>query len=252
MSATRSVNPVLLPAQKAALAQRYGAGEPLAALVREFRTWTLNAKWAIRTAGYPLRPEDAVPNRCRVCGAAVRSCTKRRLCAAHVRAFCSKCEAPLDAGRANRWCTACEGAHKQALWAKKGRCCTTCGAPATQHACQCEACLRETYALQRAAAEARARPCADCQQPMPAGRRSVRCTACYRRQERRGRKERQAQGKHRCGMCGEALPLSRASYCAGCDSMLQKWRHAYHQGNEIARRLGTVEPRRRWQEREAG
>lgn len=249
MSATRSVNPVLSADQKAAVATRYAAGEPLAALVKEFRTWTLNAKWAIHTAGHSLRSEDNEPNLCRVCGELCRSATRRRLCAAHVRSFCSKCDAPLAAGRVNPWCTTCEAAHKQRLWAKQGRTCTTCGEPAVLHSCQCAACQRETYEFERAASLHVQRPCVRCGETMPAGRRSIRCTECQRNRLLQQRRERRRQGQHRCRQCGEALGLRKQTYCGGCQTMIANWRRDYHRGNEIARRLGHVQQYRRWQER---
>jgi hypothetical protein len=249
MSATPTVKPLLSGPAAQELAGRYAQGESLPLLVATYRVWTQQAKAAIRRAGFSLRFEDTQPNVCRVCGEAVRSCTRRRLCALHVRAFCSKCEAPLGPGRVNPWCTACEAGHKERLWAQPGRRCTTCSEPVTGHACQCGPCLQAQYELERLVRLRQGRDCATCRQALPRGRRSPYCLACWKQRERRRRRERLAAGRHRCLMCGEVLPLSRPSYCQGCESMLQKWRYAYHQNNPIARQLGTMETRRRWQEK---
>jgi hypothetical protein len=242
-----TVRPALSAAHAAALARRYAAGEPLARLVKEYRTWTAIGKQALRRAGLDLRPEDTAPNLCRICGAPVPSCTQRRLCAAHVRSFCSQCEAPLPAGRGNPWCTACESAKKARLWARPGRQCTVCEEPVTGHASQCAACLAAAYELERSLKLRQERTCVQCAVPLPRGRRVPRCARCWKRKERRRRRERLARGEHRCVQCGETLPLSRCSYCAGCDIMQANWRRAYHQGCPVARRLGTLEQRRQWQ-----
>jgi hypothetical protein len=208
-------------AQAAKVRPRYLAGARLGDLAREMGCWRDDLRRLFAALGC-LRDEDRLPRRCRICAAPVRSGSGRDLCAAHVRQFCSRCEAPLPEGRVNRWCYRCEQERKPA-----------------------------DYALRRLVALRVPGECRRCHAPLPPGRIDPRCPACasaYRRQKRQQRRRRDA---HRCVMCGDPLPLARISYCGGCDGMLDKWRRAWHRGNPIARRLGTVETRKRWQEKSA-
>src|SRR5438309_10553211 len=114
----------------------------------EFRVWTVMAKRVVKKAGILLRSEDSQPKRCRICAAAVPSCTQRSLCAEHVRSFCCKCDSPLPLGRVSRWCTECERAGKERLYIRPDRRCTVCskGKP-TPRGYECAACHHAKYWL---------------------------------------------------------------------------------------------------------
>jgi hypothetical protein len=235
--------------QDAELAQRYANGETLAALVAAYGIWTAQAQRALRCFRVPLRSADTAPKLCRICNEPVRSCTKRFLCALHVGSFCSICEVRLPAGRISRWCRACGNARTQRLYARPGRVCSMCRRkPVTARTTWCPDCRRQVYLLERRMLQLRSRCCVVCGQELPQGRRISRCTACYRQHRRRLSSLRGQRGLRHCLMCGESLAWGKWSYCPECQSMIGKWRRAWHQGDEIARLLGTVEPRRRWQE----
>lgn len=198
---------------------------------------------------FEARYQDRGPRLCRICGRMGVRGTKRPLCGVHIAWFCQVCEAPLPPGRVNRRCTECEGEKKQRLWERKGRRCAGCGErEAKVHSCRCQHCLHEEYEVQRWALLHLDRPCRECGAPLPRGRRLPRCGVCQRKVERRRRLERQQLGAHRCAMCHDPLPLSRATYCGGCHTMIANWRKAWHAGNKVARQLGTVRTPRRWQQ----
>jgi len=247
-----SVNPRLTEEQKQELAQRYTAGEMLPALVAFYRTWTANAKWAIRKYGGTLRPEDTQPRVCRVCGENVPSPTKRNLCPAHIRQYCSRCDEKLPKGRVCRWCAACDAANKERLYARGGLC-SLCGKhERTPRSTLCAHCQDAAYLAERQVRLAHPGRCLDCQAALPPGRVSRHCTDCDRKHEMWRRRDRQRRGEHRCRQCGDPLRLKDQTYCKGCTTMIQNWRRAWHRGNEVARQLGTVESRRRWQREQDG
>lgn len=182
---------------------------------------------------------------CRICGRGpVRSC-RRLLCATHLKQYCRTCDEPLPAGRVNTQCRACEGADKALLYSRPGRVCALCRRQVvTGQYSWCSACRRETYRMERRALQAVSRPCEQCRVLMPRGRRLNRCCRC---EEQWQIERRKARGERRCRMCAVDLPLKRGSYCKDCQGMLNRWRKAYHAGNEVARRLGRVKPQRRWE-----
>jgi len=249
---SRSVNPKLTEAQKREVARRYAEGCSLPALVAEYRTWTTNAKWAIKKYGGTLRPEDTAPRVCRVCGTLVLSPTRRNLCAAHIRHYCSICDEKLPKGRANRWCSACDAANKERLYARGGLC-SVCGdRPRTPRSTICARCQTAAYLAERQVRTKHPGQCLNCRAALPAGRIRRRCTACDRKHERWRRRDRRRRGEHRCRQCGDPLRLKDQTYCKGCTTMIQNWRRDWHRGNEVARQLGTVESRRRWQREQDG
>lgn len=197
------------------------------------------------------RYRNKPPRLCRICGRMGARGTKRDLCAVHVKLYCSVCEAHMPPGRVNHRCTGCEQARKVDYWERPGARCSQCGEERDgNHASRCRKCVAEDYEVLRWAILHRERPCVHCGTVMPKGRRLNRCGPCHGKEVRRRRQERQALGAHRCALCAEPLGLNRDTYCGGCGQMLANWRKAWHEGNKIARQLGTVRPHRKWQEPE--
>lgn len=190
-------------------------------------------------------PSPGSPRVCRICGGGPVRSNRRLLCATHLKQYCRTCDEPLPAGRVNTQCRACEGADKALLYSRPGRICALCRRqPVTLHSSWCAPCRRETYRIERRALQAVSRPCERCARSMPRGRRLNRCAPCERERRREWRKR---QGERHCKMCQVLLPVKRETYCKDCYGMLKKWRLAYHAGDWVARRLGTVKTPRRWQ-----
>jgi hypothetical protein len=190
------------------------------------------------------------PRLCAICGRPVGNHNPRLLCPVHTKWFCARCEVPLPPARVNRYCHACEKARKEALRARPGRRCAHCGEPeGLAKNGLCRQCRREEAEVRRWALMHLDRPCRQCGVILPKGRERAFCAPCERQRRKQRVQIRIAQGCHRCAMCHEPLPAERLTYCKGCDRMLQNWRRAWHAGNPVARQLGTVQPRRRWQQR---
>lgn len=215
----------------------------------------LPADWRSRacsTCRWARRYAKKKPRLCRICGRIGARGTQRDLCAVHVRLYCSLCETHLPPGRVNHHCRACEDEHKQRLYRRAGRICAMCGEREIKvHASRCQHCLHEEYEVHRWAMLHVARPCRQCGEILPKGRRLNRCVSCQRKHNRERKRRRMAIGAHRCAMCAEPLKLKHDTYCPGCHQMLANWRRAWHAGNPIARQLGTVRTQRRWQEKKA-
>jgi len=249
---SRSVNPPLSPADARECARRYAAGEPLAALTQAFRVWTLTVKAAVKRYGVSLRPEDRVPRVCRLCGQPAAGNTKRLLCAAHIRRFCSRCEDELPEGRSDRWCAACQAAQHERLYARRNRPCPTCATGVVNgRACRCPDCLHADYEADCRLRATLSLPCRECGVKMPRGRRGARCVDCQRRRVRDLARQRRDRGDDHCRMCGAELGLRPRTYCRGCETMLANWRRSYHAGCTVAARFGTVAKRQRRQEEKA-
>lgn len=245
--------PRLSESEKREIAARYARGESLEALRSEFGCWRCHAQRAVRKYGGRLRAGDDGPLRCRICGEPAAGNSKRNLCAGHVRRFCSRCEAEMPEGRVCRWCYACGAANKEQLYARRLPC-SQCGTKIrTPRSTVCADCAMAIYRMQRQVALAHPKACADCRIPLPKGRINRRCLRCHRKWERARRRDRRRLGLHRCVMCGTNLRLADQSLCKGCNTMVANFRRAWHAGNEVARRLGTIKTPRRWQEaRETG
>ena len=197
-----------------------------------------------RVSRYRNRPMRV----CRICGRMGAGGSKRDLCNVHLKLYCRGCEEHLPPGRVIALCTGCEQHRKQRLYAKPLRRCAQCGQREVKiHASRCQQCIHEEYEVRRWAIREIARPCVACGTLMPKGRRLSRCGPCYRKIQRANRKVRLALDVHRCAMCAQVLSLKQSTYCSGCLGMLQKWRKAWHEGNPIARQLGTVRSTRKWQ-----
>jgi hypothetical protein len=175
--------------------------------------------------------------------------SKRDLCAVHARCYCRRCDAGLPPGRVNAYCTACEQEKKLRLWAKAGRICCQCGEREVRHhASRCQHCLHEEYEVKRWAYLHLDRPCRQCGVILAKGRQVNYCPDCQRQRNQQRKQFRLALGAHRCAMCKEVLALRHDTYCPGCSQMLANWRAAWHAGDPVARMLGTVRERRRWQQ----
>lgn len=216
MSQTKTVRPEPPTLSQAArLRPRYLAGARLGDLSRELGCWRHDLRRLFDALGC-LRDEDRLPRRCRVCAEPVLSSSRRDLCAAHVRRFCSRCERPLPKSRVNRWCFFCERERKP-----------------------------EDYEYRRLLALKRPRQCRDCGGEQPPGRLDPRCPSCASTERRRRRE----QAKRRfCAGCREPIPPRNAVYCDSCHAVYSQWRYAYHRGDPAARALRSLEPRRRWQQ----
>jgi hypothetical protein len=111
--------------------------------------------------------------------------------------------------------------------------------------------MRDDYRLRRRARARQQRPCIACGETMPVGRYRSRCGPCVHLQERERRLRKRAENRHHCRMCRAALSLRAEYYCSACQGMLQRWRHAWHAGDPVARRLGIVRAPGGWPRRAA-
>lgn len=200
---------------------------------------------------FRMRYKKKPPRLCRVCGRMGARGTTRELCNVHVKHFCSTCDEPKPPQRVLHRCTACENDKKQRMYLKPERMCAFCGIREVKvHSSRCQHCLHEDYEIWRWGLLHIDRPCRKCGVTLARGRQVNYCAKCQGQRMKQRNRERLAIGAHRCAMCKEELPLARDTYCGGCSTMLANWRRSWHQGNKVARSLGTVRtPERRWQER---
>lgn len=216
MSQTKTARPTPPTLSQAArLRPRYLAGARLGDLSAELGCWRNDLRRMFETLGC-LRAEDRLPRLCRVCQEPVRSSSRRDLCSAHVRQFCSRCEVALPKGRANRWCSDCERERKP-----------------------------DDYRYRRLLALKSPGQCCDCPCPLQPGRINSRCTACasqYRRLQRERARRR------RCAGCRILIPARCQTYCDNCAAMLSQWRYAYHHGDPAARAIRPLKEYQRWQQ----
>jgi hypothetical protein len=187
---------------------------------------------------------------CRVCGKPSSARAVRCLCSEHVQKLCANptCEKWLPPGRRLKYCRDCQRGQVERSFSRPGRLCTECRRnPPTPRGKRCSACEHQVYLFDQELKKRQGpRPCKECGQVMPAGRRRSRCAPCHTK-----RLTQQNQGKP-CSDCQRRQRTKHSSYCRPCAALRMNWRTRYHQGDKNARMLKTMQARRKWQEKEGG
>jgi hypothetical protein len=158
-----------------------------------------------------------------------------------VKLFCHVCERPI--GTARKICADCDREKIAVRHARPGRLCSFCKVrPPTPRSNECSVCTKANYELEMRMLVRIVRPCRECGEPMPKGRRRIRCVPCHRLHQPK------RQPRKACPICGRKRAKDRR-YCLPCSRIEPNWRRAYHKGDPAARMLRKIQPRRQWQEK---